>query len=368
MSMAKAAVLALPLFLSATAFAQQPAQPQGASLAPLAVRWVKFVDPVEHAFSIDVPAGWRVAGGVKRMSTVDIRSGVEAVSPDNTIDLFYGDPNVGVFTPPSPMLAAGGLRQGMTYSPGYGNNFLIEPYLNGQAFSAQWGQSRVAKDCTNVKRTGARARPDANQAIDMAYAQGGARTSILAGESSFSCNLRGTPGAGYVFAATELVQTQVSSLWDVKSLVVVVSAAQRSSTAYALLGHMVASFAVNPQWQIAQNQTAAQTSRIVAQQNAFVSNAIIQNGRTLQSTSDMIVQGGAARSQATTNAIENYDQKAVRNSGTFTNPDTGTTFYNVDTTQPYHFVDNSNMVHNSGAAAAPAGSGWHPLQQVPSGQ
>ncbi len=365
MSIAKAAVFALPLFLSITAFAQQPAQPSASGIAPLAVRWAKFVDPVEHAFTIDVPAGWRVSGGIKRMSTVDIRSGVEAISPDNTIDLFYGDPSIPVYTPPSPMLAAGGLRQGMTYSAGYGNQFLIEPYLNGQAFSAQWGQTRVAKDCTNVTRTGARARPDANQAIDMAYAQGGARTSILAGESVFTCNLRGMPGAGYVFAATELVQTQVSSLWDVKSLVGFVSAAPRGNTAYMLLGHMVQSLAINPQWQIAQNQTAAQTSRIVAQQNAFISNAIVQNGRTLQSTSDMIVQGGAARSQATTNAIENYDQKAVRNSGTFTNPETGTTFYSVDTTQPYHFVDNSGAMHNSNSATAPAGSNWHPLQQAP---
>jgi len=364
MSMAKAAVLALPLFLSVSAFAQQPA-PQATGVAPLAVRWVKFVDPVEHAFSIDVPAGWRVSGGIKRLSTVDIRSGVEAIAPDNTIDLFYGDPNIPIYTPPSPMLAAGGLRQGMTYSPGYGNQFLIEPYLNGQAFSAQWGLSRVAKDCTNVRATGTRARPDANQAIDMAYAQGGVRTSILAGEASFSCSLRGMPGTGYVFAATELVQNQVSSLWDVKALSGFVSAASRGSTAYMLLGHMVASFAVNPQWQIAQNQTAAQTSRIVAQQNAFISNAIIQNGRTLQSTTDIIVNGGAARSQATTNAIENYDQKAVRNTGTFTNPETGTTVYNVDTTQPYHFIDNSGAVHNSAAAAAPPGSGWHPLQQVP---
>jgi hypothetical protein len=357
MSMAKAAGLALPLFISATAFAQQPAQP-GASLAPLAVRWVKFTDPVEHAFTIEVPAGWRVSGGIKRLSTVDIRSGVEAISPDNTIDLFYGDPTVGVFTPPSPLLTAGGLRQGMTYSPGYGNNFLIEPYLNGEAFSAQWGQSRVAKDCTNVARTSARARPDANQAMDMAYAQGGVRTSLLAGESSFTCTLRGAPGTGYVFAATELVQTQVSF----------VSVAPRGATAYALLGHMVASFAVNPAWQIAQNQTAAQTSRIVAQQNAFIANAIAQNGRTQQSTSDLIVQGGAARSKATTNAIENYDQKAVRDSGTFVNRDTNTTFYNVDTTQAYHYVDNSGAIHNSNSATAPAGSNWHPLQQVPVGQ
>ena len=125
---------------------------------------------------------------------------------------------------------------------------------------------------------------------------------------------------------------------------------------------------VNPSWQIAQNQTAAQTSRIVAQQNAFIANAIAQNGRTLQSASDIIVQGGAARSQATTNAIDNYDQKAVRDSGTFVNRDTNTTFYNVDTTQPYHFIDNSGAIHNSNTATAPAGSNWHPLQQVPPGQ
>jgi hypothetical protein len=74
MSMVKAAVFALPLFLSVAAFAQQPAQPQqGATIAPLAVRWVKFTDPVEHAFTIDVPAGWRVSGGIKRMSAVAVR-------------------------------------------------------------------------------------------------------------------------------------------------------------------------------------------------------------------------------------------------------------------------------------------------------
>ncbi len=56
MSMANAAVFALPLFLPVNAFVQQPAPQQAAGLVPLAVRGVKFVEPVEHVFSIDVPA------------------------------------------------------------------------------------------------------------------------------------------------------------------------------------------------------------------------------------------------------------------------------------------------------------------------
>ena len=54
MPMAKVAVLALPRVLFVSAFARQPAQQP--ALAPLAVRWMKFIDPVESVFSIDVPA------------------------------------------------------------------------------------------------------------------------------------------------------------------------------------------------------------------------------------------------------------------------------------------------------------------------
>ena len=71
------------------------------------------------------------------MSAVEIRVGVNAVSPDGAITLFYGDLDVPVFTVPSQMLAMAGLRPGMTYNPGQGVHMLIAPYMNGQAFASE---------------------------------------------------------------------------------------------------------------------------------------------------------------------------------------------------------------------------------------
>jgi hypothetical protein len=82
---------------------------------------------------------------------------------------------------------------------------LIMPYMDGQAFATDWGARRVAQDCSSVSRTAAKARPDSSRAMDMAYARGGVRTSLLAGEASFSCTSHGVPASGYVFAATDML-------------------------------------------------------------------------------------------------------------------------------------------------------------------
>ena len=165
-------------------------------------QWQRYTDPVEHAFAIDIPAGWKVSGGSRRMNALEIRVGVTAVSPDGSVTLFYGDLDVPVYTPPTQMLAMAGLREGMIYSPGQGVQMRIKRYLNGQAYANEWGAERVGRGCTGVTRSSSKPRPDSSQAIDMAYAQGGVRTSILAGEASYACMLKGAAATGYVFAAT----------------------------------------------------------------------------------------------------------------------------------------------------------------------
>ncbi len=340
--------------------------PPSAAPAP-AVRWVTYADPAEHAFTIQVPAGWRVTGGSRRMSTIEIRSGIDAQSPDGAIDLFYGDLNVPIFTVPSRMLAMAGLRPGMIYNPGYGQQFVIMPYLTGENFAARWGDRRIARDCTGVSMTVAQARPDASQRIDMAYAQGGVRTSIQAGQANFSCTMPGGPADGYVFAGTELVQTQASSLWDVKSLAGFVAVASRAGEASALLSHMVASFAIDPGWAAQQAQVTAQTNRIVEQTNQVVSNAIIQNGRMLSEASDRMFQAGQARSNEQFNAVENYDEKAVRGTSDYVNPDTGTTYGSLDNSKAHQYVNPSGQTFGTDSENSP-GPGWTELQRVPPGQ
>jgi len=281
--------------------------------------------------------------------------------------LFYGDLNIPIFTVPSQMLAMGGLRQGMVYNAGYGQQLLIMPYMDGENFAARWGQTRISRDCMGVSIVNASPRPDASRGIDAAYAALGVRTSIQAGEANFACTIGGRRAEGYVFAGTEIVQAGASTLWDVKSLAGFVAIADRAAEASNLLSHMVASFAVDPGWAAQQAQTTAQTNRLVEQTNQIVSNAIIQNGKTLSETSDIIVKGGEARSNQEFNAIENYDEKAVRGTSSYVNPETGTTYGNLDNSKAHQYVGPTGQPFGTDSENAP-GPNTTELQRIPPGQ
>ena len=327
--------------------------------------WVKYVDPSEGAFSLEVPAGWQVSGGSRRMSTVEIRTGVDIVSPDGAIRIFYGDAGVPIYTLPSPLLAQAGIGIGGVYRPGFGQQLVVAPYYSGQAFADQWGAQRIARSCVGVERIGSQARPDASRGIDQAFAAYGIQTSINAGEGNFACALQGTPAVGYVFAATELVRMQMGALWDVKSLVGFIAARPRATEANALLGRIVSSFAIDPRWAGRQQQMAAQTSAAVSRTNQIVSSAIAQNGRTLQATSDMIVAGGKARSDATVNAIGHYDENAVRGTSTYVSP--SGTARTVDNSYAHQYVDNQGYTHGTDSESTPP-PGWTEMQRAQPGQ
>ena len=42
-------------------------------------RWIKFSDPQEGAFQVDVPQGWKVAGGTTRRNALQYRSWVNTI-------------------------------------------------------------------------------------------------------------------------------------------------------------------------------------------------------------------------------------------------------------------------------------------------
>jgi len=62
--------------------------PADASVRP---RQATFTDPVERAFSMEVPEGWKVQGGTKRPSTAAVQGSVQASSPDGAIVVYAGD-------------------------------------------------------------------------------------------------------------------------------------------------------------------------------------------------------------------------------------------------------------------------------------
>ena len=57
-------------------------------------RFTRWVDPIEHAFTVELPEGWHITGGTHRDSAIDARSYVSAGSPDGQIKVWFDDLNI----------------------------------------------------------------------------------------------------------------------------------------------------------------------------------------------------------------------------------------------------------------------------------
>lgn len=270
--------------LTVAGLAVSPAPAAAAAAASAqAVRWTGFTDPSERAFTIDVPAGWSVTGGSRRVSALEVRTGVTVRSPDNAIEVFVGDLDIPVFTLPNQMLSMAGFGEGSTYSPGYGQSFFVNRYLPGDAFAQTWGMRRVGYACPGAKVTSVRGLPQATRAMDNLFARYGINSQIRAGEAEFACQVQGGSGVGYTFAATELVESGGNGVWGAKVIAGFTARADRKAEAAAVLSHMVASFRLDPQWAARQQGTQANVSRIVSDTNSVVSNSINERFANQQS-------------------------------------------------------------------------------------
>src|SRR6202451_2002096 len=70
------------------------------AIAPAPPDWVRFEDPVEHAFTLAVPKGWAGRGGLTRMGYSDHRPVVDLTSPDGRINVRFGDAAVPIYFMP----------------------------------------------------------------------------------------------------------------------------------------------------------------------------------------------------------------------------------------------------------------------------
>jgi hypothetical protein len=240
----------------------------------MAPTYVKWQDPRENAFGLDVPSRWRTQGGLFRLAPVDTRAAWETLSPDGAIRITGGDAELPPFTLPSPMLAMSGFPEGAWYSSGYGVRMMVQRYISGTAFAQSYVRTKAANGCADLTFTETRDRPDAVQALNAIYAPSGLAVRLSAGEAAFTCQKNGQLMQGYYFAGTQLVQSQGGGIWNVEYLFGYLAASDQAAQAQAVLERMVQSLAVNPQWAAMQQNVTANTSQIVSRTNQEISNII----------------------------------------------------------------------------------------------
>lgn len=125
--------------LSSTHAAAQPELPTPGG-AQAEVRYVRYADPAEGAFTALAPTGWRVGGRLVRYGPISIAPFVQAMTPDGTIFVQLGDWHIKDYCD------IPGWRDGQLYTPGTSVEFVrriqsAEQYAHsyGLGFQKQLG-------------------------------------------------------------------------------------------------------------------------------------------------------------------------------------------------------------------------------------
>lgn len=209
---------------------------------------------------------------------------------------------------------------------GYGVNLMVRRYLPGTAFAAEYVQSQIGRSCGGLQIDSQRERPDAVEAINRINQQYGAygmSMQMTAGEVKFGCQGQGGAMRGYYYATTQLTEGYGMAQWNVEYLYGYVAPQSREGEAQQVLAHMLQTVQLNPQWTAMQQGINANASRIVAEANRVVTEAMSKSFESSQSTMDEISR---KRSNANRGVVDVTDEAT----GMETQVQSGSNYYWID--------------------------------------
>lgn len=260
--------------------------------------WARHADTTEHAFTVDVPHGWQVSGGVVRRSPMQPHVVLTLRSPGGKTELLLGNAEAFTYSVPTPTGRQLGFREGSLYSPGT-DKLLVRSYRTGKDFAVQYARQRLPRECRNVKALLSRDRPD-KAYRSSAY---GLQFSGTAGDAFYTCERDGHGYEAYVFSSTELVgQPQVAGgIWNAEYTYLFVTPQGQGMAAGAVLAHVVGSFRFDPKWLAAQLQVSRDAAgKAIADANARLD----ANAATMRSTFAETPRESSAQKAAAANQEE----------------------------------------------------------------
>lgn len=215
-----------------TAQARTPNAPN-----PNALEFARWTDPLERAYSLELPRDWKIEGGLFRAGLNDIRPETRFSAPDGSVQARFGDRNLPRFTTPSMLGMSLGVGQGQWYAPAPGFERMVWPYIPGSRFALEHVQNVVAREFGPVQVQNAQEMP-----TQAAY--GGPTTH--AGEVRFTT---ADGRLGYWYALTSLTPIMDDSAnWEVTELRGYVCKPEAQALAETVSQRARASVQWNPQW------------------------------------------------------------------------------------------------------------------------
>jgi hypothetical protein len=297
---------------------------QGAS----PMRYVRWQDPTEGAFSTEIPEGWSARGGIVRPNLVGYQAYIETFPQDNASYIYVGD-TYPTFSEPDAMQQQFGVGYGGLPVAAYmeGTNF-----LTGYALAQRYGAGEFQVD-------GVRDRPDLAQTLNSLASGAGLWVRYSAGEVDYHFLRGGQTMRGNAIGITYRVAMPgvPVGMWGVVRVALCEAIEGRLGEAQRVLAHMAESEQVNPQWVQAQSNTTMQQSQIIAGAQRDIGNMISQSYQT--------------RSESQDRAAERFDQ-SIRGVETVVDPGTGTR-YEVESGATSYWLSPNGTVVGTDSAFTP---------------
>jgi hypothetical protein len=216
-----------------------PAAAQNAPQANAALEFTRWTDPLEGAYSLELPRTWKIEGGLFRAGLNDIRPETRFSTPDGSVQARFGDRNLPRFTTPTMLGMSLGVGQGQWYAPASGFERMVWPYIPGARFALEHVQNVVTREFGPVQIQGTQDQP-----TPPAYG-----SSTHAGEVRFTT---ADGRVGYWFALTSFVPVLDGGNWEVTELRGYVCRPEAQALAEAVSQRARASVQWNPQWNAGQ--------------------------------------------------------------------------------------------------------------------
>ena len=291
--------------------------------------YVRWVDPAEKAFSVEVPQGWNASGGAVRPVPLLVQSEVDITSPDGAIEVWMGD-HVNLFMEPNYLLQQVGIGVGGTYTDPQGYGYWVYPYLPGERFITDFA---LPQHDPPAKLVSSKGLPELARSLT-SYGL----NSYDAGEATYSFTWDGKDYTGAALVITERVQGSAgNNIWHVWRLIYYEAPADRAPEAQAAADHLAATFRIDPQWAQMQANLTADQSRIIADMGNSIRETISSEWSYRSGVMDEISR---RRENATLGVVDVVD------------PQTGTA-YKVESGSSYYWVDQRGTIIGTETSAQP---------------
>lgn len=260
--------------LKGFAFLPRGAAPvqRAAALPPMQV----WREPNEGAYTMPVPAGWQVHGGLVRPG-LDRRDEVVAASPDGAIQLRIGDISVPNFTLPYAIPGVGAPAEGSVATGG----LVVMRYLPGAAFLTQLylPQKFGRLPPLQVQELPALALQSYQQQPPAPPMQG----RVDAGAVAFDLQTPAGPRRAWYLAVTRYQEAPGlpgSAHWWVDELVGIVCTPGSEAQAHAILAAMKRGLALDPRWVAAELQMRGQITQQLVEHNRWMNDSVAKLAET----------------------------------------------------------------------------------------